>query len=104
MRFKEVTIVAPRTGQTRDRAPLRLWAIYLEEKNAPTGATALRWLLLTTVQVVSLKQALRCVRWYCRRWRIEEWHRVLKSGCKIEEHQNHSAEALLREAVPDAMP
>ena len=103
VRFKAVTILAPQTGQTRDRAPLRLWAIYLEEKNAPAGATALRWLLLTTVQVVSLKQALRCVRWYCRRWRIEEWHRVLKSGCKSEDHQNHSAEALLRAITLDAV-
>ena len=103
VRFKEVTILAPQTAQTRDRAPLRLWAIYLEEKNVPAGATALRWLLLTTVQVVSLKQALRCVRWYGRRWRIEEWHRVLKSGCKIEEHQNHSAEALLRAITLDAV-
>jgi hypothetical protein len=103
VRFKEVTIVAPQTVQTRDRAPLRLWAVYLEEKNVPAGATAVRWLLLTTVQVVSLKQAMRCVRWYCRRWRIEEWHRVLKSGCKIEEHQNHSAEALLRAITLDAV-
>lgn len=103
VRFTEVTIVAPQTVPTRDRAPLRLWAIYLEEKSVPAGATAVRWLLLTTVQVVSLKQALRCVRWYCRRWRIEEWHRVLKSGCKIEEHQNHSAEALLRAITLDAV-
>ena len=22
--------------------------------------------------------------WYCLRWRIEDWHRVLKSGCGIE--------------------
>ena len=24
------------------------------------------------------------MRWYCLRWRIEDWHRVLKSGCGIE--------------------
>ena len=103
VRFKEVAIRAPQTVQTRERPALRLWAIYLEEKNPPAGATAVRWLLLTTVQVVSLKQALHCVRWYCRRWRIEEWHRVLKSGCKIEAHQNHSAESLLRAITLDAV-
>jgi len=58
---------------------------------------------LTTMQVASAKQALRCVRWYCRRWRIEEWHRVMKSGCKILEHQNHDAEVLLRAIALDAV-
>lgn len=103
VRFQEVTISAPQTPQTRDRPPLRLWAIHLVEINPPPGATAVHWMLLTTVQVVSLKQALQCLRWYCRRWRIEEWHRVLKSGCKIEEHQNHRAETLLRAITLDAV-
>jgi hypothetical protein len=103
IRFKEVTICAPATPQTRDRQPLRLWAVYLVEKNPPPKATPLEWLLLTTLQLASAKQALQCIRWYCRRWRIEEWHRVLKSGCKIEAHQNHSAKALLRAIALDAI-
>jgi hypothetical protein len=103
VRYKEVLLGAPRKPQTRERPPLRLWAIYLEEKNPPTDATAVRWLLLTTVQVASAKQALRCIRWYCRRWRIEEWHRVMKSGCKILEHQNHDATVLLRAIALDAV-
>ena len=103
VRHKEVTLSAPQTPQTRERPPLRLWAIYLEEKNPPADATAVRWLLLTTVQVASVKQALRCIRWYCRRWRIEEWHRVMKSGCKILEHQNHDATVLLRAIALDAV-
>ena len=102
-RYKEVTLSAPQTPQLRDRPPVRLWAIYLEEKNPPTDATAVRWLLLTTVQVASAKQALRCIRWYCKRWRIEEWHRVMKSGCKILEHQNHDATVLLRAIALDAV-
>jgi hypothetical protein len=53
--------------------------------------------------VRSKKQALKLIRLYCRRWRIEEWHRVLKSGCKILEHQNHSAQALLRAIAMDAV-
>jgi len=103
VRFQEVTLQAPQTPQLRDRQPLRLWAVYLEEKHPPAGAAAVRWLLLTTVQVASAKQALQCLRWYCRRWRIEEWHRVMKSGCKILEHQNHAAEALLRAIALDAV-
>jgi len=103
VRYKEVLLSAPQTPQTRDLPPVRLWAILLEEKNPPANATAVRWVLLTTMQVASAKQALRCVRWYCRRWRIEEWHRVMKSGCKILEHQNHDAEVLLRAIALDAV-
>jgi len=103
VRFKEVTLSAPNTAQTRHLEPIKIWAVYLVEKHPPQGAAALEWLLLTTIEVRSLKQALKCIRWYCRRWRIEEWHRVLKSGCKVQEHQNHSAKVLLRAVAIDAV-
>jgi len=103
LRYKEVTLCAYQTPTTRDLPPVRLWAILLEEKHPPAGATAVRWVLLTTMQVASAKQALKCVRWYCRRWRIEEWHRVMKSGCKILEHQNHEPGVLLRAIALDAV-
>ena len=103
VRFKEVTLSAPQAPATRNKSPVKLWAIYLVEKHPPEGATPIRWMLLTSIAVASVKQALRCVRWYCRRWRIEEWHRVMKSGCKVLEHQNHSAQALLRAITLDAV-
>jgi hypothetical protein len=103
VRFKEVTITPPQTPRIKNKLPIELWAIYLVEKNPPVGATAVRWMLLTSIPVVSVKQALKCVRWYCRRWRIEEWHRVMKSGCKILEHQNHSAGVLQRAIAIDAV-
>ena len=37
-----------------------------------------------------------CLRCYCLRWRIEDWHRVLKSGCRIEALQHKTAERLKR--------
>ena len=103
VRFKEVTLSAPQTPQTRQKPPIKLWAVYVVEQDPPTGAAAVHWLLLTSIPITSVKQALKCVRWYCRRWRIEEWHRVLKSGCKILEHQNHSAQVLLRAIALDAV-
>lgn len=103
VRFKEVSLSAPQTAQTRHKPPVKLWAVSLVEKHPPQGATAVHWLLLTTIPIASVKQALKCVRWYCRRWRIEEWHRVMKSGCKILDHQNHTAEVLLRAIALDAV-
>ena len=32
------------------------------------------------------------MKWYCLRWRIEDWHRVLKSGCKVESLAHRTAE------------
>ena len=103
VRFQEVSLSAPQTSQTRHKPPVKLWAVYLVEKHPPQGATAVHWLLLTTIPIVSVKQALKCVRWYCRRWRIEEWHRVMKSGCQILGHQNHTAQVLLRAIALDAV-
>lgn len=103
VRFKAVTLSAPASPQTRQLQPIDLWGIYLVEKNPPAGAEPLEWLLLTTLPVQSIKQALQCIKWYCRRWRIEEWHRVLKSGCNILGHQNHHAQALLRAIALDAV-
>lgn len=103
VRFKEVTLSAPQAPQTRHKQPLKLWAVYLVEKHPPQGAAAVRWLLLTSIPIASVKQALKCIRWYCRRWRIEEWHRVMKSGCQILDHQNHRAHVLLRAIALDAV-
>jgi hypothetical protein len=103
VRFREVTICAPQTPRLKDKKPIRLFAVSLFEKHPPPGAARIQWLLLTTLAVRSLKQAMKCVRWYCLRWRIEEWHRVLKSGCRILEHQNHTAEVLARTITLDAV-
>ena len=57
---------------------------------------ALEWFLFTTVAVTSNRIAEQCIRWYRLRWRIEDWHRVLKSGCRIEDLAHESAERLRR--------
>jgi len=73
------------------------------EPHPPQGAKALRWVLLTTVRVRSRREAWRCRRDYTRRWRIEDWHRVLKSGCRIEAHQHRTAQRLARAIAIDAV-
>jgi len=103
LRFQALTIGPPEKPSTRHRPPLPLWGLYVVEPNPPPGAAPIEWFLLTTVPLTSTKQARKCLRWYCRRWRIEEWHRVLKSGCHILDHQNRKAEVLLRVIAIDAV-
>jgi hypothetical protein len=103
LRWDKVTISAPQTAQTRHMPAVELHALLLTEVDPPKGAKPLRWVLLTTVPIESRKQALRCLRWYTRRWRIEEWHRVLKSGCHIEAHQHQTAAKLARAIAIDTV-
>jgi hypothetical protein len=103
LRWDKVTLSAPATSQTRDLPPVELYALSVVEPHPPQGAKALHWVLLTTVPILSRKQALRCLRWYTLRWRIEEWHRVMKSGCRIESHQHRTAEKLARSISIDAV-
>ncbi len=47
----------------------------------------IQWVLLTTESVEKFDETLTIIEYYRVRWRIEDWHKVLKSGCKIEDRQ-----------------
>jgi len=79
-----------------DKAPIDIWVIHALEENPPANTEAVEWFLLTTINIASCEDAERCLRWYCLRWRIEDWHRVLKSGCCIEDIAHETAERLRR--------
>ena len=42
------------------------------------------------------EEALEKVAWYAQRWQIEVLHKVLKSGCQIEQRQLETAARLER--------
>ncbi|MDP2876307.1 MAG: IS4 family transposase, partial [Holophaga sp.] len=79
-----------------DKLPMDIWVIHALEENPSSTAKAVEWFLLTTIDIVSAEDAEQCLRWYCLRWRIEDWHRVLKSGCRVEDIAHASAERLRR--------
>ena len=79
-----------------DKDPIDIWVVHALEENPPANSKAVEWFVLTTIDISSAAAAEQCLRWYCLRWRIEDWHRVLKSGCRIEDLAHHSAERLRR--------
>ncbi len=83
LRFAQIALQPP-VAWDKD-APLQVWAVYLKEIGNPDEP--IEWMLLTTVPVHNLGVALCIVKWYVQRWKIEVYHRVLKSGCKVEERQ-----------------
>jgi hypothetical protein len=92
-----VTIYSPwfGPGGSRTARPLRCWAVRVVEVDAPDGVVEpLEWLLLTSEPVNHAADALRIAEYYSLRWLIEEYHKCLKSGCKIEQRQLESADRL----------
>ena len=94
VRFECVHLKSPILKKTQ--ADVQLWAIEAKEENPPSGSQALHWRLLSSLPVESLESALEKIRWYSQRWQIEEFHKTLKSGCKIEERQLETRERLER--------
>jgi hypothetical protein len=84
-------------GETRE-VPLQAWIVVAREIDPPPGAEPIEWLLLTNVPVNKLEDALERIRWYECRWIIEEYHKVLKTGCGIEQMQ-FTTEARLQPAI-----
>jgi len=100
--FQQVSI-PPTRKSLESHGSVSLWAVYAREDEPPEGAAAIEWMLLTTEEVKTIDDAARMLKLYSLRWRIEEWHRVLKSGCKVQEHQHETAERLERVIAIDAV-
>jgi hypothetical protein len=96
VRGGSLTLQPPRRRQRAGLSALSLQVVLVQEVAAPTGVTPVQWLLLTTLPVASATAAWQVVEWYRARWRIEQFHFVLKSGCRFERLQLDTAERLER--------
>lgn len=88
IRFATVTLKAPQRypGAKIEKLPnISIQAVWLYESNPPTNNDRLEWMLLTNNSVTSNEEALKIGKWYRFRWQIECYHRILKSGCKVED-------------------
>jgi hypothetical protein len=73
--------------------------VFAREENPPPGQEPIIWRLITTLSVDSFADATRIIRWYSLRWRIEEYHLTLKSGCRIERLQLEESSRIERALV-----
>lgn len=91
LRAVRVTLQAPwRKGRKlRDQA---VNAVLVREENPPAGVEPIEWLLLTSLPIGTLEEVQTVVEYYCCRWEIEIYFRVLKSGCGVERLQLETAE------------
>ena len=73
---------------------LEMSFIHVFEVNPPKRTQGIEWILLTNLPVKSTESALEKVYWYTLRWRIEMFHKVLKSGFKVENCRLSTADRL----------
>ena len=67
-----------------------VWVIHAKEERPPKGTDPIEWFLMTNEPVESAEAAHERVIWYTHRWKIEQFHYVLKSGCAVEKLQERS--------------
>lgn len=85
VRFCLVQLRTPYRFDNRD--PMNVYAVYATEIDGPEGEIPLSWMLLTTEVVADVNIATTILRWYTYRWRVEEYHKIFKSGCQSERYR-----------------
>lgn len=80
LRYRSLTLPATTAGA----AAVSLTGVHIVETDPPAGEKALRWYLLTSLPVGDAAAAAEVVGHYLQRWRVEDFFRVLKSGCRVE--------------------
>lgn len=67
--------------------PIEMHVVQVVEVDAPAGVEPIEWLLLTSLVVEDFEDAWVVIGYYEKRWLIEEWHKALKTGCRVTERQ-----------------
>jgi hypothetical protein len=93
LRFCRMTVHPP-VGKQKRCTPLSLTVIHARERGVPEGREPIRWDLLTDLPVEDLAAAVEKLNWYALRWKLETYHKVLKSGCQAEQARLRTAERL----------
>ncbi len=93
IRYRRLRVLPP-IGKQRRYPALPLTVIHAEERGTPKNRARISWKLLTDLPVRSCGEAIEKLRWYALRWRIEVFHKILKSGCKAEESKLRTAQRL----------
>jgi hypothetical protein len=99
VRFGSFILNPPRNNvkhSTEKLPDIEMHAVYVLEADPPDGEESIEWMLLTNIAIMSYEDAYEKVMWYCLRWRIEMYFKVLKSGFRVESCRLGHADRLAR--------
>ena len=94
LKFRKIRVLPPLYKQRRYPA-LDLTVLHATERGKPRGRDAIDWKLITDLPITSRAEALEKLQWYALRWKIETFHKILKSGCRAEQSKLRTAERLV---------
>ena len=94
IRYRRIRVLPP-IGKSKQYPELMLTVIHAQERGVPTGRDKVDWKLITNLSVTSRKEAVEKLRWYSLRWKIEVFHKILKSGCRAEASKLRTADRLV---------
>lgn len=94
LKFRRILVQPPLYKQRRYPA-LELTVLHATERGKPKGRDPIEWKLITNLPVTTQAQAIEKLQWYALRWRIEVFHKILKSGCQAEQSKLRTAERLV---------
>ena len=90
-------MLRPPSHRSKEGLPcVKVQVVWAHEEHPPTGEEPVSWLLVTTLAVTTDEEALSILSDYACRWQIEVYHKVLKSGCRVEALQLETVEQLVR--------
>jgi len=93
IRYRKVRVLPP-IGKQKRYPALTLTVIHAVERGTPKNRKRIEWKLITDLPVASRADAIEKLEWYALRWKIEVFHKILKSGCKAEESKLRTAQRL----------
>ena len=93
IKYGRVKVLAP-SGKNNLYPELELTVVHARERDAPMNRAPIEWKLITNLPVDSPSQALEKIDWYAMRWKIETFHKILKSGCRAEDLRLETAARL----------
>jgi hypothetical protein len=94
LKYRRILVQPPLYKQRRYPA-LTLTVLHATERGRPRGRDRIDWKLITNLSVTSRAQAIEKLQWYALRWKIEIFHKILKSGCQAEQSKLRTAERLV---------
>lgn len=99
VRSTPILVPRPRSGvsryaQDQGVTEIPMWAVEVRQSRAPKGVKPLRWVLLTSEPARSFNDAWRIIEHYERRPLVEEYHKCLKTGCRVEARQYRTGDRL----------